>query len=41
MRYPLNAAKPEAEDSELARERMLDIEAALAEAEGDEDMGGF
>ncbi|KAG7571407.1 hypothetical protein FFLO_00590 [Filobasidium floriforme] len=38
MRYLLNANKPVGEDSELARERKLDIEAALAEAAEDDDM---
>lgn len=43
MRYPLNANKTRLEDSELNRERMLDIEAALAETGDDEDdqMDGF
>lgn len=42
MRYPLNAQKQEPEDSELLRERMLDIESALAEAAEDDDgMDGF
>ncbi|KAI5454096.1 26S proteasome non-ATPase regulatory subunit [Naganishia albida] len=37
MRYPLNGPKPDLEDSELVRERQLDIEQALQEMD-DEDM---
>lgn len=38
MRYPLNANKPNVQDSELMRERKLDIEAAIAESAEDDDM---